>query len=45
MLAGSVVVDELDKTPAEVVVSPDFINNRLGMKISLEDMTVYFNSV
>ncbi|MER2077475.1 phenylalanine--tRNA ligase subunit beta [Psychrobacillus psychrotolerans] len=39
VLAGSVMVDELDKTPAEVVVSPDFINNRLGMKISLEDMT------
>ena len=39
VLAGSVIVDELDKTPAEVVVSPDFINNRLGMKISLEDMT------
>ena len=39
VLAGSVVVDELEKEPAEVVVSPDFINNRLGMKISLEDMT------
>ncbi|MFJ5768356.1 phenylalanine--tRNA ligase subunit beta [Psychrobacillus sp. NPDC093180] len=39
VLAGSVVVDELDKAPVEVVVSPDFINNRLGMKISLEDMT------
>ena len=39
VLAGSVVVDELDKTPAEVIVSPDFINSRLGMKISLEEMT------
>ncbi|WP_342559706.1 phenylalanine--tRNA ligase subunit beta [Psychrobacillus sp. FSL W7-1457] len=39
VLAGSVVVDELDKSPAEVIVSPDFINSRLGMKISLEDMT------
>ena len=39
VLAGSVVVDELDKTPFEVIVSPDFINSRLGMKISLEDMT------
>ncbi|MFX3674532.1 MAG: phenylalanine--tRNA ligase subunit beta [Paenisporosarcina sp.] len=39
VLHGSVKVDELDKTQKEVVVSPDFINNRLGMKISLEDMT------
>lgn len=39
VLHGSVKVDELDKTEKEVVVSPDFINNRLGMKISLEDMT------
>lgn len=39
ILQGSVVVDELDKSQKEVVVSPDFINNRLGMKISLEDMT------
>ncbi len=39
VLAGSVVVDELDKSPAEVVISPDFINSRLGMKISLEEMT------
>ncbi|WP_342567942.1 phenylalanine--tRNA ligase subunit beta [Psychrobacillus sp. FSL K6-4046] len=39
VLAGSVVVDKLDKSPAEVIVSPDFINSRLGMKISLEDMT------
>ena len=39
VLQGSVKVDELDKSQKEVVVSPDFINNRLGMKISLEDMT------
>jgi len=39
VLQGSVTIDELDKTPKEVVVSPDFINNRLGMKISLEEMT------
>lgn len=39
VLAGSVIFDELDKKPKEVVVSPDFINNRLGMKIPLEDMT------
>lgn len=38
VLQGSVKVDELDKTQKEVVVSPDFINNRLGMKISLEEM-------
>lgn len=38
VLEGTVIVDELDKTPARVVVSPDFINTRLGMKISLEDM-------
>lgn len=38
VLEGTVLVDELDKTSARVVVSPDFINTRLGMKISLEDM-------
>lgn len=38
VLEGTCLVDELDKTPARVVVSPDFINERLGMKISLEDM-------
>lgn len=38
VLAGIVLVDELDKTPSRVVVSPDFINTHLGMKISLEDM-------
>ncbi|MER1999999.1 MAG: phenylalanine--tRNA ligase subunit beta, partial [Lysinibacillus sp.] len=38
VLAGTVLVDELDKTPARVVVSPDFINTHLGMKIALEDM-------
>ena len=39
VLQGSVKFDELDKTQKEVIVSPDFINNRLGMKISLEEMT------
>jgi phenylalanyl-tRNA synthetase beta chain len=39
VLLGNVSVDVLDKSPKEVVVSPDFINNRLGMKISLEEMT------
>ena len=38
VLEGTVLVDELDKSPARVVVSPDFVNGRLGMKISLEDM-------
>ncbi|SOC36514.1 phenylalanine--tRNA ligase subunit beta [Ureibacillus acetophenoni] len=38
VLQGTVLVDELDKTPTRVVVSPDFVNARLGMKISLEDM-------
>ena len=38
VLEGTVLVDELDKAPARVIVSPDFINNRLGMKISLEEM-------
>lgn len=39
VLKGNVSVDVLDKSPKEIVVSPDFINNRLGMKISLEEMT------
>ncbi|WP_019414211.1 phenylalanine--tRNA ligase subunit beta [Paenisporosarcina sp. TG20] len=39
VLQGSVMVDELDKSQKEVIVSPDFINNRLGMKISFEEMT------
>ncbi|SOC03018.1 phenylalanyl-tRNA synthetase beta subunit [Ureibacillus xyleni] len=43
VLEGTVLVDELDKTPARVVVSPDFINARLGMKISLEDMLSILN--
>ncbi|MEK3933962.1 phenylalanine--tRNA ligase subunit beta [Sporosarcina sp. FSL W7-1349] len=38
VLAGSVVFDKLDKTAAQITVSPDYINNRLGMKISLEEM-------
>lgn len=38
VLEGTVLVDELDKTPARIVISPDYINARLGMKISLEDM-------
>ena len=38
MLAGSVIFDELDKTPVQITVSPDYINNRLGMKISMDEM-------
>ncbi|AQQ52839.1 phenylalanine--tRNA ligase subunit beta [Planococcus lenghuensis] len=38
VLAGSVVVDSLDRTERTVAVSPDFINERLGMKIPFEDM-------
>lgn len=38
VLAGSVVFDELDKTPVQITVSPDYINNRLGMKISMDEM-------
>jgi len=43
VLDGTVLVDDLDKSPARVIVSPDFINNRLGMKISLEDMLSILN--
>lgn len=43
VLDGTVAVDDLDKTPARVIVSPDFINTRLGMKISLEDMLEILN--
>lgn len=38
VLAGSVIFDELDKTPVQITVSPDYINNRLGMKISMDEM-------
>ncbi len=38
VLAGSVVFDELNKEEKIIKVSPDFINSRLGMKISFEDM-------
>ena len=43
VLEGTCIVDKLDKSPARVVVSPDFINERLGMKISLEDMLSILN--
>lgn len=38
VLAGSVMFDALDKEEKIVTVSPDFINARLGMKISFEEM-------
>lgn len=38
VLAGSVIFDELDKTAERITVSPDYINSRLGMKISMEEM-------
>ena len=38
VLTGSVIFDELDKTPERITVSPDYINSRLGMKISMEEM-------
>ena len=38
VLDGSVSFDELDKTPIQITISPDYINSRLGMKISLEEM-------
>lgn len=38
VLQGSVIFDELDKTPVQIMISPDYINKRLGMKISLEEM-------
>ena len=41
VLAGSVVVDELEKKPAEVVVSPDFINNRLGYEDFFRRYDIY----
>ncbi|WP_102691114.1 phenylalanine--tRNA ligase subunit beta [Rummeliibacillus pycnus] len=43
VLSGSVVFDELDKTPSKVIVSPDFVNARLGMKISLNEMVSILN--
>ncbi|MFC4355959.1 phenylalanine--tRNA ligase subunit beta [Chryseomicrobium palamuruense] len=38
VLKGSLVADELDKSPKQVIVSPDFVNERLGMKISFDEM-------
>ncbi|WP_040229004.1 phenylalanine--tRNA ligase subunit beta [Bhargavaea cecembensis] len=38
VLSGTVLFDELDKEPLRVTVSPDFINEHLGMKIPFEEM-------
>ncbi|MCM3711816.1 phenylalanine--tRNA ligase subunit beta [Sporosarcina luteola] len=38
VLAGSVIFDELDKTAERITISPDYINSRLGMKISMDEM-------
>lgn len=38
VLEGTVAFDELDKAPKRVVVSPDFVNARLGMKIPVNEM-------
>ncbi|MBF4501655.1 phenylalanine--tRNA ligase subunit beta [Savagea sp. SN6] len=35
---GTVSIDELDRTPKRIILSPDDVNNRLGMKISLTEM-------
>ncbi|PIC71293.1 phenylalanine--tRNA ligase subunit beta [Sporosarcina sp. P16b] len=38
VLEGSVTFDELDKTPQKIILSPDYVNNRLGMKIAMDEM-------
>lgn len=38
VLAGDVVFDELNKEEKQIIVSPDFVNARLGMKISMDEM-------
>ncbi len=43
VLEGTLSFDELDKTPVRITISPDYINNRLGMKISLEEMISVLN--
>lgn len=43
VLEGTVEIDELDKTPVRITISPDYINSRLGMKISLEEMLSILN--
>ncbi|WP_088006603.1 phenylalanine--tRNA ligase subunit beta [Indiicoccus explosivorum] len=38
VLEGSLIADSLDRSERTVTVSPDFINERLGMKIPFEEM-------
>lgn len=38
VLEGSVVFDELDKTWERIILSPDYVNARLGMKIPMVEM-------
>lgn len=38
VLTGAVIFDELDKTPERIILSPDYVNNRLGMKIPMDEM-------
>lgn len=38
VLADDVVFDELNKEEKQIIVSPDFVNARLGMKISMDEM-------
>ncbi|WP_153733529.1 phenylalanine--tRNA ligase subunit beta [Sporosarcina obsidiansis] len=38
VLEGSVQFDELDKTSEKIILSPDYVNNRLGMKIPMDEM-------
>ncbi|EGQ22415.1 phenylalanyl-tRNA synthetase beta subunit [Sporosarcina newyorkensis 2681] len=38
VLEGSVQFDELDKTAERIILSPDYVNNRLGMKIPMDEM-------
>lgn len=38
VLEGSVVFDELDKSSERIIISPDYVNNRLGMKIAMDEM-------
>ncbi|REB06601.1 phenylalanine--tRNA ligase subunit beta [Sporosarcina sp. BI001-red] len=38
VLAGSVQFDELDKESVRILLSPDYVNQRLGMKIPMDEM-------
>lgn len=38
VLADDVIFDELNKEEKQIIVSPDFVNTRLGMKISMDEM-------